>query len=347
MATPSSRTLAFSALCGAVLLMSSGYIWFTRPRVSDAPASAPAADPAAIARARTGPHLVVRSTALDATYGQVSLMPLERVEATDSDADERVATSLFCERVSMAGGHGVCLTADRGVITSYRAELFDGQFQPLHRLPVGGVPSRTRVAPDGSLGAFTYFVSGDSYAVGGFSTRSILVNTADATVLGELEQFAVTRDGAPFKAADFNFWGVTFAKDIGKFYATLASAGTNYLVEGDARTRTARVLHAGVECPSLSPDNRRVAFKKRMPGIRLHWSVAVYDLESGKETMLAETRSVDDQVEWLDDNTILYALPSGLQKARAAMDIWAVPADGAGTPRLLVRNADSPAVVKP
>jgi hypothetical protein len=246
----------------------------------------------------------------------------------------------------MASGHGICLVADRGVITSYRAELFDNQFQPRQRLPIAGVPSRARVAPDGSLAAFTYFVHGDSYAAGGFSTRSVIVRTEDASVLSELEQFAVTRDGAPFKAVDFNFWGVTFAKQDAVFYATLASGGTNYLIEGNARTHTARVLRDGVECPSLSPDNRRIAFKRRMPGIRLHWSVQVFDLESGKETTLAETRSVDDQVEWLDDNTILYAIPSGLQKARASMDIWAVPADGSGSPRLVAENADSPAVVR-
>lgn len=347
MPTVSSRSLAFAGLCIGVILFSAGYVWFTRPAVSSSPAAVAIADAATIAQAAARPHLLVRSTALDPTYGQVSLVALDRPAAVDGEPHDRVATSLFCERVYMAAGHGVCLAVDRGVITSYRAELFDKQFQPRQRLPIAGVPSRTRVAPDGSVSAFTYFVSGDSYAAGGFSTRSVLVSSTDGAVVGELEQFAVTRDGAPFKAVDFNFWGVTFAKQPGTFYATLASGGTNYLIEGNVRTRTARVLRGGVECPSLSPDNRRIAFKKRMPGIRLHWSVIVYDLASGQETPLAETRSVDDQVEWLDDNTILYALPSGLQKARAAMDIWATPADGTGSPRLLVENADSPAVVRP
>ena len=341
----SSRSLAFAGLSAGVVLFTAGYVWFTRPNPSASLDVVPPADPAAIAQAAARPHVVVRSTALDATYGQVSLVPLDR--PVDGDGDDRVATSLFCERVYMAAGHGMCLAVDRGVITSYRAELFDPQFQSQQRLPIAGVPSRTRVAPDGSLLTFTYFVNGDSYAAGGFSTRTVLVNGADGSVLGDLEQFAVTRNGAPFKAVDFNFWGVTFAKEPGKFYATLASGGVNYLIEGNAHTRTARVLRDGVECPSLSPDNRRIAFKRRMPGIRLHWSIQVFDLSSGKETTVAETRSVDDQVEWLDDSTILYALPSGLQKARASMDIWAVPADGIGTPRLFLENADSPAVVRP
>lgn len=139
---------------------------------------------------------------------------------------------------------------------------------------------------------------------------------------------------------------MTFAKEPGRFYATLASGGTNYLIEGDLSARTARVLRDSVECPSLSPDGRRIAFKRRMPGIRLLWRIHVLDLETGAETAAAESRSVDDQIEWLDDRTILYAHPTNVQKARASMDVWAVQADGTGEPRLLVPYAESPAVVR-
>jgi hypothetical protein len=43
-----------------------------------------------------------------------------------------------------------------------------------------------------------------------------------------------------------------------------------------------------------------------------------------EETPLAEARSVDDQVEWLDNQRILYGL---------SRDIWVVRADGSGSPR--------------
>ena len=230
--------------------------------------------------------------------------------------------------------------------TSYRAELFDQSFHTRHQVALTGVPSRTRVAPDGSLAASTNFVNGDSYAAGGFSTRTLLMDAATGKVIDHLEAFQVTRDGKPFKAVDFNFWGVTFTKTPNRFFATLASGGEIYLIEGDVAKRTGRVVRTGIECPSLSPDNRRIAFKKRMPGVRLVWRIHVLDLESGAETALAETRSVDDQVEWLDDATILYALPNG-GKARPVMDIWAAAADGSGTPRVLITNAESPAVVRP
>ena len=62
------------------------------------------------------------------------------------------------------------------------------------------------------------------------------------------------------------------------------------------------------------------------------------DLGSGKETALAETRSIDDQVEWLDDRRILYGTSAG--------DVWVVPADGTGSPAEYLAGALSPAVLR-
>ena len=42
-----------------------------------------------------------------------------------------------------------------------------------------------------------------------------------------------------------------------------------------------------------------------------------------RETQLAETRSVDDQAEWLDDDTVLYGLDGA---------VAVIPADGSGQP---------------
>jgi hypothetical protein len=60
-----------------------------------------------------------------------------------------------------------------------------------------------------------------------------------------------------------------------------------------------------------------------------------------RETPLAEPRSVDDQAAWLDDQTVMYGRVDG-----ATTDVWTVPADGTGSPRLLVRQAFSPAVIR-
>jgi Tol biopolymer transport system component len=103
-----------------------------------------------------------------------------------------------------------------------------------------------------------------------------------------------------------------------------------------------RVLAEDVECPSLSPDETKVAYKKRAGGPG-KWRLHVRDLRTGTEWALAEQRSVDDQVEWLDDGQVLYGLP---RDGRAQTDVWVVPADGSGQPHVLVPNAWSPAVVR-
>ncbi len=105
-------------------------------------------------------------------------------------------------------------------------------------------------------------------------------------------------------------------------------------------TRTATTLTANVECPSLSPDGTRIAFKKRVPGRSADapWQLYVLDLATLREHPVAETRNVDDQVVWSDDDTLVYSLPGDY-----GSDLYTVPADGTGTPRLLTASALAPA----
>ena len=189
------------------------------------------------------------------------------------------------------------------------------------------------------------FVSGDSYAPGSFSTRTTVIDTASGESLGDLEQYTVLRDGTPFKALDFNFWGITFASH-NRIYATLGTGGRTYLIEADVDSKRATIRHENVECPSLSPDGTRIAFKKRMAsaGGRLLWRLHVLDLRTGVETALGETRSVDDQAEWLDAGTVTYALPSDSKPG--STDVWSVPADGSGSPANILSAAWSPAFVR-
>ena len=288
-----------------------------------------------------GRALLVRHTGLDQSFGVAS------VERLGAAGGERRATPLRCDRVDFAGERGVCLTTDRFYAT-HSIMVFDGAFEPLHRLPLHGVPSRVRLAPDGRLAGVTVFVSGHSYLDEGFSTETSIVDTyTGERRIANLEELEVRRDGERFQAVDFNFWGVTFAADSDRFYATLGTGGTMFLVEGRVSTRRADVLLEGVECPSLSPDQTRIVFKKREArGIGFGWRLHVLDLRSREANPLAELRSVDDQAEWLDDATILYAMPDGSAPTPLVTDVWQVPADGSGAPELLLKGASSPAVLR-
>jgi hypothetical protein len=252
--------------------------------------------------------------------------------------------------VYFAAGRGLCLGHNYfgGVTSSYGEYTFGPDFRVDHTFQQNGLPSRARLSPDGHFGSTTVFVAGDSYADGGFSTRTVLVDAASGATLGDLEQFTILRDGARFQAPDFNFWGITFAKDNNRFYATLGTGGKTYLIEGDLAARQARVLRENVECPSLSPDNKRLAFKKRVgSGTSPTWQLALLDLATMAETPLsAETHSVDDQVEWLDDGHILYSLPDDGPPATIATNVWVLPVDGSGPPQILLRQAYSPVVVR-
>jgi len=256
-----------------------------------------------------------------------------RVFVVDRGKVRQLPGDIACERVYYAGGEGLCLgVAPSGV--DYEATTFDARMQPQDKITLTGLPSRARVSEDGRYGAMTVFVSGDSYLQSptAFSTRTTIVDMATGKQIAQLERFDVTKDGKPFDAVDFNFWGVTFAKDPNTFYATLGTGGEHYLVEGNVREHSMRVLRAGVECPSLSPDNRQIAYKSRI-GDSERWHLRVLDVATLKDHAVAEDRSIDDQVEWLDDATLAYS---------DGTNVYTVPADGSGEAELLVRDATSP-----
>ena len=115
--------------------------------------------------------------------------------------------------------------------------------------------------------------------------------------------------GKSVTAADLNVWGVTFPRQAGSdsFYATIATGGQTWLARGDLRRRTLTALRRDGECPSLSPDGTKVVYKKRA-GSRVTWRYHVLDLRTGEDRALSETRSVDDQAEWLDNHSVLLSL---------------------------------------
>ena len=302
----------------------------------------PLARPEELEAIQSRPHLVFLHEA-GPHYGQVTVAGFE------PELSQGAPTNLACDRVYYASGNGICLVHDTSITTQDLfapvptwVRLFGPDLQPRHQFTVEGIPSRARVSPDGKYAAYTVFVSGHSYADANMSTATVLLETATGESLGNLEEFEVWKDGSLFQAPDFNFWGVTFAQDSNRFYATLRSYDTTYLVQGDIATRRLTVLRENVECPSLSPDETRIAFKK-LTGAGT-WQLTVLDLATMQETALAEKESIDDQVEWLDNNRLLYQ--KNEYDPPQWVSVFIVPADGSGQPALFIPKATSPAVVR-
>ncbi|MFJ3923351.1 TolB family protein [Streptomyces sp. NPDC090022] len=300
-------------------------------------------------RTREGDPTVARGpVALDRTDGLAFLNgapgPHRGAVVSVPDRDpraDRSASALTCQRFHAAAGTGVCLNSSPGALAQdNKALIVDSELRTVRSFPLAGTPSRARVSPSGRFAAWTVFVAGESYGTAFFSTRTAIVDTRTWALEPDLEKFAVVLDGRPYSAGDVNFWGVTFAGDDDTFYATLGTAGQTYLVKGSVAGRSVTTLAKNVECPSLSPDGTRIAYKKRVQRGAQLWREHVMDLATLREQPLAEKRSVDDQALWLDDRTLVYALPA--EGAVDTTDLWTVPADGTGTPRVLTPGASSP-----
>ncbi|MFD8482194.1 TolB family protein [Kitasatospora sp. NPDC059673] len=283
----------------------------------------------------TGRQLLLRNLAWGPHRDEVAALPADHPDGA------RTASGVKCLRFHAAAGTGICLQAEHGALDdTYHASVLDASLHEIKRFPAPGIPTRARVSPSGHLAGWTVFVSGDSYAGTNFSTRTAIVDTRSWQFYDNLETFQVLKDGHPVQASDLNVWGVTFAADDNRFYATVATGGQTHLVQGDLAARTLTTLHQNVECPALSPDGTRVAYKKRVAGAdpAAPWRLYILDLATMAETATAEQRNIDDQALWSDGHTLLYSLPGDY-----GSDLWTVPADGTGAPAVLVHSAVAPA----
>lgn len=335
-----TRGRLIAIVATALVLLGASAAYFVQVRttsqaeVSRTPAAAAADRSTVLAE----PHVVFRNSTLGQDYGRLAAVPVA------DPGGPRAIFDISCERSYATAVSGVCVTAKRGVVQTYGVSMLGPELQQVSATELVGLPSRARMSADGSLVATTTFVSGHSYAQASFATETII--RRDGKSLGNLETWDIEVDGRPLTAADRNFWGVTFASDDDTFYVTGASGGTTWLMRGSLSAKKLTSLRTDAECPSLSPDGTKVAYKKRLgnaaPGV---WRIAVLDMGTGKETLTADTRSVDDQVEWLDDSTLLYGLPRSGADATTS-DIWRVPADGTGKAEIYIEQGSSAAVVR-
>lgn len=316
----------------AVLVLGSAAVAYTLHARATAPDQRPgvdlAVDPAPLRLGEPG-RLVFRNTAPGPHFGVVASVSL-----ADPGGPRRVS-QLRCERFSTAAGRGLCVVAEPAPAPRATVLLLDEQLRELKRFQVHGTVSRARLSGDGQVASWTTFVTGDAYNSASFSTRTGIYHHGLDRLQTNIEEIPLQIGGQHHTAEDVNYWGVSFTPDNETFYATVSTGGRTHLVRAAYRDWQAETLRENVECPSLSPDGRRIAFKKRIAsdGAR-PWRIHVLDLATMTETPIAEPAGIDDQVAWLDGKTLVYGLSDDA--------VWTAPADGSGASRKLVPWASSP-----
>ena len=105
-------------------------------------------------------------------------------------------------------------------------------------------------------------------------------------------------------------------------------------------------VRTDAECPSISPDRTRVAYKTRQgnpaPG---QWHIAVSTWPPDRRPCWRKPEASTTRSSGWTTRTVLYALPRAGSEATTC-DIWQVPADGTGRPSVFIPLAMSPAVVR-
>ncbi len=360
-----TRGKILALVAGAVLLvgLGLGYLMWASGRVDEDIAEREARAQAAIEAFETSAEAESPIEAAEPAAQLIDLAPgsvlvINRVPGDDygrlairNPDGSRELFARRCMRVHVAADRGVCLSQDESVFApAFRTEFFDVTQAglPEVRSYASPLPSRARMTPDGSVASTTGFVSGSSYSdIGGEAETIVTIDEVNQRVgLVGLVQFEVLGEASKYAAADRQFWGVSFVNND-EFYVTGFFGDEPEVLFGSRSRRTLEPTgHLG-SCPSVSPDGEHLVFKETLADGE--YALAVVDLSTGEQWSLGETRSVDDQVEWLDNDTILYAIhPDGDDGAdvQPQFDIWMLDIAPGSEPELFLPAADSPAVLR-
>jgi hypothetical protein len=279
------------------------------------------------------PFIIFRALAPRDAYGAVTVLGLA------PDARPHIS-QLKCSRLHYAAGRGLCATLEAsGNNVRHVAYVFDAALTRGRRLVLDGAPTRLRVAPNGRVGAITTYAEEERPEGERLATRTRLIDLVTGQAVADLREFRVENNTLPPIREPIDIASVAFERDGDRFFATLSTDAERYLVAGSIAERRLSVIRPGVASEALSPDGRRLAVKRLVPD-RGFWQLAVIDLNTwALQDLNQGGRSVDDQVEWLDSEHVLYHDVDGESTA-----LWMLPVDGINGPRVLVKDAYSGSV---
>ena len=199
-----------------------------------------------------------------------------------------------------------------GMTTTYTAEVFDETVRAQSaacRSPASPAACGFARWPPGGL---TVFETGHSYSEPA-SPPAPRSSTPHRRGHRSSRAFAVTHDGAPFRAVDFNFWGVTFA------------------VTATASTRRWRRRHTwwramSRRAPSHLARRRRVPVavagqhpRRLQAGLRrdrgIGWHLTCWTWHDGRHGARRRDAQRRRSGRWLDDGHVMYHL-TGLARRR-------------------------------
>ena len=323
-----SRKIPLAAVSLIIVVAAALYL---ATRTRDSNATSPVQSVAAVV---DPPFVMFRTLSPKDLHGRVAMARANAGEST------RYVSSLACARVAYAAGNGICLVEEpSGTEVRHAAYIFDRGFRPGIRIGLSGIPTRARVSPDGRRAAITIY--GEEHLPNGeerLAISSVIVDVASGHAVN-LREFTLDHTAGAVFEGPLDFSSVAFARDSNRFFATLATTTERYIVAGTLDDRRLSLLATGLANEALSPDETRLAVKQRV-GDRGRWQLLVFDLAtSSTRTLNQGDRSVDDQVEWLDEGHVVYH-----DATEQGTNLWLLSADGLTPPRVLIAEAYSPSV---
>lgn len=260
----------------------------------------------------------------------------------------RLLLNRRCLRLAAAATTGICLDAAGPTLPDdYTVTFFDPTTPDLavgdEQLAV--FPGRAAVSPDGSL------VSTSTWVIDvGYRPLNERRTAASIDIVGDdlgpipLESWTTLPTSEVHSDPQARFWTVTFGPDNDTFWVAGLFGGAPEILRGTVSERFLEPIGLPGSEPSISPDGDTLVF------VGLDGTLMAHDLNSGETRSLQEPGPIEDQVVFVDDDTVLYAKADGSrpadevrveQNSADTFTVWSLSLVGDSAPQVFAEGADA------